>query len=128
MYVRNAVSAPTCISPFSTRSAPNHRTATDDTFMMSMTMGNIAAIRRPALSADSVTLSLACAKRAVSSRSRTKARTTRMPVSCSRITRLMASMRFCMRWKCGTMREMIAITATRSNGMATTRIHDSAAS
>ena len=72
-----------------------------------MTIGNIMTMRRPALRADSVTSAFAWAKRSRSTGSRTNARTTRMPVSCSRSTRLIASMRFCIRRKWGTMRTMI---------------------
>ena len=47
--------------------------------MMRLTVGNIIAISRPPRSAVAVRSSLASSKRAVSSGSRTNARTTRMP-------------------------------------------------
>ena len=66
-------------------------------------MGNIDDISRPPRSAVAVRSALATANRSVSSGSRTKARTTRMPVICSRSTRLMLSMYSCMRRKVGTI-------------------------
>ena len=55
---------------------------------MNITIGKIDAISRPTEVAVSVRSALASAKRAVSYGSRTNARTTRMPVICSRSTRL----------------------------------------
>ena len=55
-------------------------------------MGNIADINRPAFSDVAVRSALASSNRATSSGSRTNARTTRMPVICSRRIRLMRSM------------------------------------
>ncbi len=51
-----------------------------------------------------------------------------MPASCSRITRLTASMRTCILRKYGTARLMMSPTASSSTGTATTRIHDSVGS
>ena len=95
-YCRNAVSVPICSEPSWTRNEPNQITATLDTLSTSITIGNISANSRPALSAVSVTWSLAVRKRAVSTSSRTNARTTRMPLSCSRSTRLTRSIRSCI--------------------------------
>ena len=96
--------------------------------MTSITTGNIKAMRLPARSAVSMTSALATAKRARSSRSRTKARMTRMPVSCSRRIWLSRSMRACMRVNAGTMRTTISETATRRTGIATSMSQDSPAS
>ncbi|OPZ51480.1 MAG: hypothetical protein BWY91_02675 [bacterium ADurb.BinA028] len=92
----NAVSAPTCMSPASTRWAPNHRTATVEALKTSMTSGKTRAIRLPTPSDAPVSVSLASAKRAFSCGSRTKARTTRMPVICSRRMRFTESIESCM--------------------------------
>ena len=43
----NAVSAPICMSPFSIRTAPNHRTATVEALKMTMTTGNASDMSRP---------------------------------------------------------------------------------
>ena len=59
------------------------------------TIGKIVATYRPTEVAVSVSSALARAKRAVSYGSRTKARTTRMPVIRSRRTRLTVSIRAC---------------------------------
>ena len=59
----NAVSAPICIAPPSTRCPPNQNRPTIETFMMSMTIGNIVAIHRPVDVATSVSSSLASPKR-----------------------------------------------------------------
>ncbi len=61
---------------------------TVEMFTMKITTGNIRAMRRPATSEVWVSSVLTCSKRSVSSGSRTKARTTRMPTICSRRTRL----------------------------------------
>ena len=127
-YVRKAVRAPTCMSPDSMRYDPNHSTATLETFSTSSTIGNIKANSRPARSAVSVSAALASAKRSTSCRSRTNARTTRMPVSCSRSTRLTVSMRSCMTRKSGTVRTMIALTAMSSTGIATAIMSESSRS
>ena len=63
---------------------------------MNITIGKIVAINRPADVAVSVSSALARAKRAVSYGSRTNARTTRMPVICSRRIRLTLSIRVCI--------------------------------
>ena len=106
-YCRNAVSAPIWIAPASTRCAPNQSTATLETFSTSMTIGKISASSRPVRSAVAVRSALATPKRSVSYGSRTNARTTRMPVICSRSTRLTVSMRVCISRNCGTIRRMI---------------------
>ena len=48
--------------PLSIRCAPNHSTATLDTFTTSMTVGNISAISRPTASDTSVSSVLALAE------------------------------------------------------------------
>jgi hypothetical protein len=113
------VSAPICIWPASMRPAPNHSTATLDTLSTSMTIGKISACSLPAASATAVTSVLAAWNRSVSTGSRTNARTTRMPVICSRSTRLMPSMRTCMSRNFGTIRAMTSPIATISTGTQT---------
>ncbi len=93
--------------------------------MISITVGNVAAISRPARSAVWVSSSLACEKRATSCGSRTNARTTRMPVICSRSTRLTRSMRSCIAWNDGTIRYTIEPSESTAAGMANRMITDS---
>ena len=93
--------------------------------MMMITMGNISAIRRPALSEVSVTSLLTLANRAVSCGSRTNARTTRIPVICSRRTRFNPSIRSCITRNCGTICEITIPIQIVSNGILTSRIDDS---
>ena len=109
----NAVSAPTCICPLSTRWAPNQSTATVEALKMSMTIGKTSAMSRPTASAVPVYWVLASAKRARSWSSRTNARTTRMPVICSRRTRLTQSTDSCMSRKLGIIRRMTSDDAER---------------
>ncbi len=123
-YMRKAVRAPTCISPLSTRAAPNHSTATLETLRISITVGKMSAVSRPTRSAVPVSASFASANRRVSSRSRTKARTTRMPESCSRSTWLTRSMRVCIARNCGTMRVTIRPIEMSSAGTQTSISHD----
>ncbi len=61
-----AVSAPISMSPASTRIAPNHNTAIEETLRTSTTTGNMAAIHRPTVTETSVSSSLARRNRAVS--------------------------------------------------------------
>ena len=119
---------PTCIEPSSIRNAPNQITATLETLSTSMTIGNMSAIRRPARSATSVTSAFATSNRSVSRASRTNARMTRMPVSCSRSTRLTVSMRVCILRNSGTIRTMMSPTATSSTGTLTAISQDSCTS
>ncbi len=110
------------------RNAPNQITATEETFRTSITVGKASAMSRPARRAVSVTSALACPNRAVSTSSRTKARTTRMPVSCSRRTRLTVSIRVCMSRNSGTIRVMMSPTDTSSTGTLTAISQDSCTS
>ena len=59
---------------------------------------------------------MAVANRSVSCGSRTNARTTRMPVICSRSTRLTSSMRACISRKLGTIRLTTKPTVRNSAG------------
>ena len=68
---------------------------------MRSTSGNVVAIQRPTRRATSVTSRFAVSNRRVSNGSRTNARTTRIPVICSRRILLTASMRTCMSRKLG---------------------------
>ncbi|OLT17878.1 hypothetical protein BJF80_00715 [Serinicoccus sp. CUA-874] len=79
------------MAPASTRWAPNQITPTLDRFITSMTKGNISAMRSPSCSPMPVSSALVRAKRSRSCGSRVKARITRIPVICSRITRFTAS-------------------------------------
>ena len=114
--MRNAIIVPICISPAPMRFPPNQIAATLDTFSTSMTLGNMNAMSRPARSDELVSDWLATSKRAPSSGSRTKARTTRMPVICSRMTWLTRSMRFCMCWNSGTSRTTTIPTQSEQDG------------
>ena len=83
------------------------------------------AIHRPVRTATAVRSSLARANRCVSTGSRTNARTTRMPVICSRRIRFTASMRVCISRKPGIIREMMKPTARNSIGTQTASSQDS---
>ena len=121
----NAVSAPTCMPPSAMRCPPNHSTATLDRLMTSMTDGNISAISRPTRSDTSISSVLATSKRCRSCSSRTNARITRMPVICSRTTRLIRSMRTCIVRNSGRIRTMIIPTMPTSTGTITSSRPDS---
>ena len=90
-----------------------------------MTTGKISACSRPALVATAVRSALALPNRAVSSGSRTNARTTRIPPICSRSTRLTSSIIDCMRRNRGTIRTTITPIAPASTGTDTATSHDS---
>ncbi len=96
----------------------------DEMFTMTVTVGNIAAWSRPRRSDVSVRSWLASAKRATSWGSRTNARTTLMPVICSRRTRLTASIRSCITWKPGTIWKTIEPSSTEAAGTHTSRTTD----
>ena len=49
-----AVRAPICIVPSSTRTAPNHSTATVEALKMTMTSGKASAMSRPTATAVAV--------------------------------------------------------------------------
>ena len=105
--------------------APNHSTATLNTFKINMTSGNMIASRRPTASWVLVSSPLAWAKRSVSYGSRTKARTTRMPPICSRRMRLTTSIRPCIsRNSGGSPRTTAKIDRARA-GTATATSQDS---
>ena len=123
-YVRNAMSAPGRMRPSLIRSEPNQTTATLEKLTISVAVGNINACRRPPRSAVSVSAVFASANRLASSGSRAKARTTRIPVSCSRIISLMRSMRSCIRRNVGTMLEIMTASRTVKIGIDTMRIRD----
>ena len=107
------------------RLAPIQMAATLDTFRTIVTVGNISAISRPAASDVVVSSPLAAPNRALSSGSRTKARTTRMPVICSRSTWFTRSMRTCMSRNCGIIREITRPMAMSRTGMLTSSRRDS---
>ena len=93
--------------------------------MRKFTVGNIDDINRPARNDTSVRSALASENRFASSGSRTNARTTRMPVICSRSTRFTWSMRSCIRRNAGTIRETSSPSTTAATGIATTSTIDS---
>lgn len=110
------MSEPISIAPLSIRWAPNQTTASEDRFTTSITSGNISASSRPVPSETSVRSVLARPNRSVSYRSRTKARMTRLPVICSRSTRLTVSSRFCMERKSGRSRQTTTPTEAAITG------------
>ncbi len=93
--------------------------------MISITTGNIAASQRPAWMDTSVSSSLVRRNRSVSRGSRTNARTTRMPVICSRSTRFTPSMRSCTSRKLGTIRLTMRPTESSSAGTTTASSQES---
>jgi hypothetical protein len=110
------------------RRAPNQMTATLEPLITSITIGNMRAMSRPADSDVSVRSSLTRSKRAASCGSRTKARTTRMPVICSRRTRLTPSIRSCIRRNRGTIPATTRPRPIPRTGRLTARSQDSPAS
>ena len=127
-YAKKAVSEPTCISPASTRCPPNQITATLETLRIRMTTGNIAAIQRPTNSAMPARSRLTRPNRAVSNGSRTKARTTRMPMICSRMILFTASIRRCIALNAGITLMMTKPRHSIMAGTATISSQDSPAS
>ena len=103
-----------------TSEAPIHSTATLDALMMKLTVGNIADISRPPRSDTSVRSALADSNRTFSCGSRTNARTTRMPVICSRITRFTWSIRSCILRNAGTMNDTRMPSRIAQVGIANT--------
>ena len=103
-YCRKAVREPTCISPASTRWPPNQSTAAVEMCRIMPMAGNISTNKEPIFSETSVRSLLAAPKRSASWGSRTKARTTRMPMICSRRTPLSRSIFSCMERKSGIRR------------------------
>ena len=93
-------------------------------FTTSITSGNMVAIQRPARIETSVSPSFASANRWVSRGSRTNARTTRMPLICSRRIRFTSSMRLCTSRKLGTICETTSPTERNSAGTTTASSHD----
>ena len=118
------MSAPGFIRPALIRSEPNHTTATLEILIINVAVGNINDCKRPPRSATSVTAALASLKRCFSSGSRTKARTIRIPVSCSRRISLMRSMRSCILRKVGTMLPIMIPSRTARIGIANIKIRD----
>ena len=84
-----------------------------------MTIGKASDMRRPTATAEAVYSVFATSKRSRSLPSRTKARTTRTPVICSRRIRLTVSTLVCMRRKLGIIARITRPTDTASSGTAT---------
>jgi hypothetical protein len=87
--------------------------------------GPMITKRRPIRTEVSVRVAFASRKRPVSCSSRTKARTTRIPMICSRMTPLMESMLSCIRWNSGISRVTSRPTITISTGTDTHTSQDS---
>ncbi len=94
----------------------------------SITVGNIPASQRPAVTETWVRSSLALRNRSVSWRSVTKARTTRTPVICSRSSRFTSSIRTCISRKLGTIRLTMNPIDSASTGTIAATSHDRPAS
>ena len=91
---------------------------------MKVAVGNIKDMRRPPRRAVCATSWFASWKRAISCGSRTNARTTRIPESCSRKISLIRSMRTCMTRNVGTILETTVPRMIMTSGTAMTMIHD----
>ena len=111
-YCVNAVICPTSSSPSSTRWPPNHSTAAVARCRIIMIRGNISTNSCPMRREIPESSSFTPAKRWRSWSSRTKARTTRMPTTCSRSTPLMSSIRPCMERNRGMSLRMISSSST----------------
>jgi hypothetical protein len=127
-YDRYAVSAPIASSCSLIAWLPNHITATLDALNTSMTVGHIAAWSLPMRNAIPVRSLFASSKRSASAGSRTNARTTRMPVICSRSTRLTVSILGCISRNLGIIRLMMKPMLPARTGMHTSNRRDSARS
>ena len=124
-YCRNAVNWPICMSPASIRMPPNHITPTLPMFITNMTNGKSTANKVPMVNASRMMSPLAWSKRLRSRGSRVNALITRMPVICSRTTRLMVSILTWLSWKSGVIRQ-ISTPITEPSATTATRIsHDS---
>ena len=120
-YDRYATSEPTSTLPLFTSRPPIQSTAMLARLMSRFTVGNIPDISRPPRSDTTVRSVLADSNRSDSCGSRTKARTTRIPVICSRRTRFTWSIRSCMRRNAGTMNATIVPRMIAAAGIAMTR-------
>jgi hypothetical protein len=89
-----------------------------------MTVGKISAWSRPTRSAVSVSRALASANRRVSAGSRTNARITRRPDSCSRSTPFTSSSRSCILRNWGSIRAITRPTETARTGTQTATSQD----
>ena len=92
--------------------------------MMSITVGNISAIRRPTRTDTSIKSVLAPSKRSLSWVSLTNARMTRTPPICSRRIRLSRSILACIERNNGRIRVMISTTHTSRTGTITNSSDD----
>ncbi len=124
-YWMSAIMSPTAKLPVSTRPAAHHTIATVAAFNTSEMPGMRVATRRATDTFVSAKSRLAFAKRASSKLSRRRARTTRTPVSCSRVTRFKASMRACSERRSGMTRRITAKASTTITGMAQNTMTDS---
>ena len=126
--MRKATIAPRFICPSEILVDPNHTTATHEMLTIIVAVGNIRLMSRPPRNAVAVTSMFPALNRSISSGSRTKARTTRIPESCSRRTSLMRSIRCCIKRKVGTILTTTVPRIAATRGTETTMIHDRATS
>lgn len=127
-YWMKAVREPTSIAPSATRCPPNHSTDAVATCRIIVMTGPMSTNTCPIDRDRAVIRSFASPNRRTSWSSRTKARTTRMPVICSRSTPFTASSRSCISVNIGMSRATSAPTTTTSTGTATHTSHDRPAS
>ena len=118
-YCMNANSVPISTAPASTWMPPNQITPTTVTFSTSIASGNSSTNNEPTLRPTTMMSWFASRKRSASMLSRTNARTTRTPVSCSRRIRLMASSLAWNARNSGTMRLTISVATSSRPGTAT---------
>jgi hypothetical protein len=103
-------------------------TATLETLSTRNTVGKVSAMIRPAPTATSMSPVLARSNRSRSWSSRTNARTTRMPVICSRSTRLIPSSRVCIIRNRGRIRTTATASTAPRSGTTTRSSADSCTS
>ncbi len=124
-YWMNAISEPTCMSPWSIRILPNHIMPIIVKFITSIMTGIKAAIILLTLMAFSVRSALASSKRAFSFSIRLKARITRIPVKFSLSTRFNLSIFNCINLKRGMALLMVNPITMAMTGMTATMTSDS---
>ena len=116
---------PVSSSPSLTRLPPNQISATTDTPMTALMMGQSSTMRFIACIDQFIKSSLAILKRARSLFCPTKALTTRTPSRFSRMTVLTRSIFCCILANIGKVRIATTLTDTASTGIAATKISES---
>ena len=127
-YCRNAVRLPIGIWPLSTRSAPNHMTATVERLRIAVMTGIVTANSRLTRIDVWNRSRFASSNRCSSCSVRTNARMTRTPASVSRMTWLIRSSLTCIARKSGIARYMTMPMNATMIGSTTTRRPDSGTS